>query len=161
MGFVDRQQIDLHLWDAFPGNLGQEPFRRQVEEFQLAVYRIVKNTVNVSIMHTGVNGRRRNPAFSQLGHLVFHQSDQWRDHQANSFPTKCRHLVTDRFSAAGRHQRKGIPPLQRSSNNFCLQFAESLISPVLSQYIQRFTHLTNRSVTTFAGTSTSHVLMKK
>ena len=44
--------------------------------------------------------------------LIFHQGYQRRNHYGGAFADKRRQLISERLSAAGRHQHKHIVPLK-------------------------------------------------
>jgi len=109
VGFVDGQQRHPHFGETRPEQFAVDAFRRNVQEFHVAVDAVVENPVDVARLHTRMNRLGEDAPAAQLVDLIFHQRDQRRHDDAHPVQSEARHLVDDRFPASGRHQHQRIP----------------------------------------------------
>ena len=63
--------------------------------------------------------------------LVFHQCNQWRNDNGNSFFDHCRQLVAQAFSSAGRHDHKSVFTIQQCLYDCFLRTFKSIETKML------------------------------
>ena len=73
--------------------------------------------------------RRRDAARGQAVDLVLHQRDQRRDDDGDAVVQERRHLVAERFAAAGRQDYERVAPLQHRGHGLFLQRTEHALPP--------------------------------
>ena len=76
----------------------------------------------------------RPSSVSASSRFCFHQSYQWRYHQAHTIHGKCRHLEGDALAATRRHQAESIFALAYTLDNFLLNATEVGITPIFLEY---------------------------
>ena len=66
-------------------------------------------------------------------HLVFHQSNQRRDHYGRAFANQRRQLIAERLAAASRHEDKGVLPIKQVTDDGFLVSLEGIEAEVMLQ----------------------------
>ncbi len=69
----------------------------------------------------------------QCRDLVLHQGDQRRDNNACALPQQCRHLVTQRLAAAGRHQHQRVAPSRNVPDDLRLRISKISMAEYFAQ----------------------------
>ena len=87
--------------------------------------------------HAAVDLRGRNAAGPQAVDLIFHQGDERRNHDGESVKDQRRNLVAQRFTTAGRHQRKRIFLFKHRINNAFLLQPERRIAKTRLKDVER------------------------
>ncbi len=106
--FVDGEQRDAGLFEQALKARGEQAFRRDVQELELAGDEFALDLHCRRIVQTGIQERRRNAQFPQGRDLILHQRDQRRDHHRAALAQQRRNLEAQRFAAPGRHQHQRI-----------------------------------------------------
>ena len=133
---VDGQQADFHSAQGLDKLVGLKTFRRDIEEFQTAVCRLVISQFQLIGVHAGIDGRRRDAFLHKMRHLVLHQRDEGRDDEAETVHSLSGHYRVD---------------------DILLQWAETGIVPILLQYGSGLdTHSINSITRVALATPTSH-----
>ncbi len=90
----------------------------------------------------------RKPAFLQLRDLIFHERDQWADHQCGATPRQTGQLVAKRFARSGGHHEQDVFSLNGSAANGFLVRAEGLEAETLvKNFVEIGGQLGGRSLT--------------
>jgi len=84
--------------------------------------------------HSGIQGSGLDVAFAQVGYLVLHQGDEWRNDDAQSVEGEAGYLETDGLAAAGGQQGQGVATVHHRQDNVFLQWPETVVTPVVFQY---------------------------
>ncbi len=108
VGLVDREQCDGAAVEELGSRLDPQPLGGEVQQ--------VEFTGDVGGFNTpafgGVLGRveeaRTHTHCGERIHLVLHQRDKRRNHHTGALADERGDLVTQRFTAAGGHQNKGV-----------------------------------------------------
>ncbi len=87
---------------------GQQPFRRHVEQVELATEQPRLSLRSAGGIERGVEIGGAHAGLEQCVDLVLHQRDQRRDDDAAALAQQRRNLVAERLAAAGRHQHQGV-----------------------------------------------------
>jgi len=72
---------------------------------------------------------------AQVVHLVFHQGNERRYHNAHTVHGDGRHLKRYRLAAAGRHKSQGVVTLGYACYYVVLNAAKILVTPIFAQYL--------------------------
>jgi hypothetical protein len=110
MRFVNRDQRRLALGQHLAEARHAQPLRRNEEELQAAIQVIHAGLPRLRPAEAGVNPPHSQAKQQELGCLVLHQSDEWRDDQSRSAQRNRRQLVAERLAKAGRHHQQQIAP---------------------------------------------------
>ena len=135
---VHGQQRHLHPLHPQAESLGDEPLRSHVEELHVAVDAVVERDVDLPGRQARMHRHGGDPPGAQPVDLILHQGDQRRHDDAQPFARQGRHLVRERFSAAGGHQRERIAPGQDRKDDPLLHGPERVESPVTPQRVVYF-----------------------
>ena len=108
MRLVDREQRDPALAEQVQAARHQQPFRRDVEQVELACEQPPFDRGGFCEGQRGIQRRGLDAGLAQACDLVVHQRDQRRDDDAAALAQQRRQLVAQRFAAAGRHQHEAI-----------------------------------------------------
>ncbi len=120
MRLVDRQQRDLAALEKIERVCPDQPFRRDINQPQLAARDALEHgAVFVGIVG-GVERRGGDAIAAQLRDLVAHQRDQWRHHDGEPVAQQRRKLVAQRLAAAGRHHRQHVAAVENGGNDLGL-----------------------------------------
>ena len=81
VGLVDSNQAHLHLAEVLYEATAAQPFRRNIEELDVAVETVVENGGDVVVTHARSDAGSLDMARMELHDLVFHQRYQRRHHK--------------------------------------------------------------------------------
>ncbi len=82
--------------------------------------------------------------FAEIAHriyLILHKRDQWRNDNCRAFAHQRRQLVTERFTASGGHDHKGVAAGKEAFDNSLLiafEFVESKVHFQCLRQCERF-----------------------
>ena len=93
MRFVDGEEGDLCLVQEFQRARLQQALRRDVQEVDAAFAQRTLGREDLLRGQRGVQEASANAEFTQRAHLILHQRNQWRDHDARALACQRRHLV--------------------------------------------------------------------
>ena len=133
MRLVDGDQADTDAAQHLHGTAGGQPFRGEVEQLQRAGFERLPDRLG---LFGGVaRGQRagRDAGLAQSAHLVAHQRDQRRDHHGHARAEQRRKLETERFAAAGGHDRQHVLAGRHGLDDLPLTGAESVESEHVPQ----------------------------
>ncbi len=108
MRLVDRQQAHIGALELCEGAGLREALGRDVEQPQGSAGQPRGRLPVLSLVVGRVEARGRDPAASELRHLVAHQRDQRRDHDRQAVAQQRRQLIAQRLAAAGGHHREHV-----------------------------------------------------
>jgi len=100
MGLVNCDQIDIHLLESLDENLCFQTLRRNVEKLEVTIDTVVQYRIDLAKAHPRINRYGFDPTCFQVIDLIFHQSNQRRNDQANPFFGQSGNLVTKAFSSS-------------------------------------------------------------
>ena len=112
MRLIHHQIVDVHLGRTGQKQVGTQTLRRHIQELVIAVYSIIQRSVNLTITHPRTYQKRRNPPLAKVLHLILHQGNQRRHHNAYPLLHQSGHLEAHTLPSPRRHQRQHIPPRQ-------------------------------------------------
>ena len=135
VGFVNGQKRDVHPHDAQAERLGGQSFRRDVEEFHVAVDAVVQCDVDGPGREARMDRHGRDAPCPEAIDLVFHQGDERRDDDAHAFAGEGRNLIGERLSAARGHQRQRVAPFHDGADDPLLHGTELREAPVAFQRV--------------------------
>ena len=130
MRLVDRDQRDRQRPADLDEPLADKPLRRDIDDLVDAVRHIVERLVVLSIGKRAVEICRANAGGRQRVDLILHQRDQRRDDQRDPVKQKPGHLIANRLSGAGRHDRQRVAPVEDTVNNLLLSRAKPLVAVI-------------------------------
>ena len=144
MGLVDREQIDRQSAQHFQRVVARQPLGRDIEQTQRAIFQRAEDALTLAAVGRGVQRRRGNAEFAELGDLIAHQGDQRRNHHGQAFARQRRKLETERFAAAGRHHREHVLAAEHRAQDFLLtrtkagkaEHARELAARLLQQHFR-------------------------
>ena len=121
-----------------PEGIRLKTLRSDIQKFHLSIRGIPQSRKLFRRRNTRIDKRRRNPPFTQGIHLILHQGNQRRNHDAVSGPHQERQLVTERFSRAGRHDDADILAVQDVLDDGLLMVKEGIKPEISFQYAVKF-----------------------
>ena len=139
--FVDGEQADARSLKQIEEARRHQPLGRHVDEVQPPGRQIALDLRGLGARQRGVEVRGAHAGFFQRGHLVLHQRDQRRNHNAGALPTpvphECRYLIAKRFAAAGGHQHQAIAAVGDVRDDLRLRAAEGAVAEHIVQHRMR------------------------
>ena len=124
---VDREQGDLPGLEQPHRGVAAQPFRREVQQVELAGPELLLDHVPGSLVQRRVEEVGAYPELAQRLHLVLHERDQRRDDHPGARPDQRRNLVAQRLAAAGRHQHERVVAGDHMRDDRFLVAAERLV----------------------------------
>ena len=132
MRLVDGEQrqprAGLHLLQRAQEIRHQQALRRHVEDIQLAAHQAAKHLAGRFGGQAGIEEGGLHAELLERVHLVLHQRDQRRHHDADAVPQQRGNLVAQRFSAAGRHQHQRVAARRDVLDDGLLLVAEGRVA---------------------------------
>ena len=110
MGLVDGDQRQWRLSEQVQRTRQHQPLRRHVQQIQLAGPEPGFDLGSLLVIQRGIEICRPDPQLAQGGDLIGHQCDQRRHDNPDPLTDQRRDLITDGFTAAGRHQHQHVLP---------------------------------------------------
>ncbi len=108
VGLVDGEQRQRRLMQQLQGARLNQPFRRHIEQVQLAVANLLLQGLTLLGAERGIQEGGAHPQRIERADLILHQGDQRAHHHAHAFAHQRRDLVAQGFTAAGGHQHQGV-----------------------------------------------------
>ena len=102
----------------FRKSVRQQPFRRDIQQLQLAAHQLPRHLARLFGIQAGIEESGRHAELLERIHLVLHQRDQRRHHDADALPQQGRNLVAQRLAAAGGHQHQRIAARRRHARQW-------------------------------------------
>lgn len=124
---VDGEEGDLAAGEQIQGALQTQPLGRQVQQVQLPREELGLHHAPLVEVLRGVHEPGAHAERPQRVHLVLHQRDQRRDHDARAGPDQGRDLIAQGLSAAGRHEHDGVTAGHHVIDDRFLLTAERLV----------------------------------
>ncbi len=110
--------------------LALQPLGRYVEETVRAILAVVQYRLYLRVRHARIDTGGTDVAPAEVLHLVFHQGDQRRHHQTQSFGDKGWYLKTETLTAARRHEGEGVLSPQYPLDDLGLYAAKVVVAVV-------------------------------
>ena len=104
MRFVDREQCDVDARQPFQCALLHQPFWRDIQKLQFPSFQPALDIDHFIEGLRGVEEGSSDAGSFQGRHLILHQGDEGRYHDADTAPDKRGDLVAQRLASARRHQ---------------------------------------------------------
>lgn len=134
---VDREDGDPAAGEQIERGVEAEPLRCQIDDIQLTREELGLDGATLVEVLRRVHEPGADAERAQRVHLVLHESDEGRDHDACAGPDQGRDLIAQGLSAAGRHQDDGVPAVHDMVDDRFLLAAERVISEDAVQRLQR------------------------
>jgi hypothetical protein len=134
---VDGEECDLRAIQQIETARRGEAFGGHVEQVEFAGEQCAFGSAGGTGVERGVEKRRTHAELCQRGHLILHQGDQRRHHDARARPHQRRELVAQRLAAAGGHQHQRIAARHDVVDHGLLAVAERRVAEGLAQDIAR------------------------
>ena len=136
VGLVHGQEADLHLAQLHLEYLGGQTLGRNVKEFVRAKDGVVQMAQHFVTALARIDGCCRDAARAEVGHLVLHQRNERRDHNANALQGQCGHLEGDTLATTRRHEAQGVVASQHTLDNLLLDAAKLLVAPISAKDVK-------------------------
>ena len=156
MGLINRKQRDLLSADRLQEPFVVESFGGYVEKFQRPGVEFSACLFRLVLCERGIHPRGGYPAASQVIDLVFHKSDERRDHQRDAIPHERRQLVTKRLAAARWKYCQCSPVVTERPNDFPLPGTKFRISKLVDENSVGLDHAFVKSVRTLSAEKIFH-----
>jgi hypothetical protein len=128
MGLVDGEQRELDLREPVEAARRGEPFRRDVEQVQLARREALLDGTRFVHALRRIEECSTHAHLLERRHLVLHQRDQRRHDHGRARPQQRRHLVAQRLAAAGGHQDERVAAGHHVLDDLALGAAEDRVA---------------------------------
>jgi hypothetical protein len=139
MGLVDGEQCRRAVPQMREERVGEQPFRRHVDQVQLAGAHLSLDPGRLGAGDAGVQRRGAHAELPERRHLVLHQRDQRRHHDGDARPAQGRDLVAQRLAATGRHQHQRVTAGDQVADDLRLLAAEAIEPEDAAQHLERIT----------------------
>ena len=126
--FVDGEQRDAAAFQQLQTAVGQEAFRRHVQQVQLARQEGPLHVAGDLPFLGRVQERGAHAEFGQRVDLVLHQRDQWRHDDAGAFAHQRGDLIAQRLAAAGGHEHERVAAADHLVDDGLLVAAEGFVT---------------------------------
>ena len=136
--FVHRNKRHLHCFEEFDKTLFVKQFGRNIEQFGFARRHIVHYAENLVFGECRIDVVRHTIICSCLPdsiYLIFHQRDERRHNDSDTFHKKSWKLVANGFSSASGHQHKDVLSRHQVANDCFLIVAKRVEAKIL---LERF-----------------------
>ena len=92
MRLIHNYIADIHFLHIVQEKSGTETLRRDIQELEVTIGRIIQRKVNLTAPHSGIHAQCLYTAAVQVLDLVFHQRDKRRDDYCQTVLHECRYL---------------------------------------------------------------------
>lgn len=99
-------------------------FGRDIHEMIFILRKILQAKILLGCWKRAVDESGGNIAACEAIHLVFHQRDERRDDERETFELQCRKLKDERLARACRHDNEGVMIVEETLNRLLLSRAE-------------------------------------
>ena len=137
MGFIDGKQPDPGARQQAQEARRQQPLGCHVEQVQFALDQLTLDVEGAAGVQCRIEEGRAHAKLSHGRHLILHQRDQRRDHDAGTGTQQGGNLVAQRLAAAGGHQHQGIAAGDQLFDDLLLQAAEVVESEDAAKQLTR------------------------
>ncbi len=138
MRLVDGEQADARALQQLEEARRHQPLGRDIDEIEPAGRQIALDPRGLGAGQRGVQVGGAHARLFQRGHLVLHQGDQGRDHDARALAAPVPHqggnLVAQRLAAAGGHQHQAIAAVGDMRDDVRLRPAERAVAEHVVQH---------------------------
>ena len=134
---VHGKQAHAGLGDGVHERLAAEALGRDVEQLVFAHAQAAQANVGLRVAQAGVDEGAGDTALGELIDLVFHQSDQRRNHQRRAVAHQGGQLVAQRLAATRRHDDDRVAAREHRLDDFILALAEVCEAKMLLQRLAR------------------------
>ena len=124
VGFVDGDQTRLALRKHLRKARHPQPFRRDEQEVERSVQVASTGFARGFARQPRVDPGDVHPELVELGCLVIHERDQWRNDERGAAASKRRQLVAQGFACAGWHHQQHIGAVHGRGTHSLLVGAE-------------------------------------
>ena len=136
VGFVDGDEADVEAGEKAL-ELGQGgAFRGNVEDFDAAVPNTLLDQGNLGRGEGAVDETGGNAVGSEGVDLVFHQGDEWGDHESKAVEGQGGQLVTEGLAAAGGQEDKAVSAGHDGGDDLFLAGQEGVVPEVGFQEVK-------------------------
>ena len=140
MRLVDRERLRAGALQQLTKARHRQALRRNEQQLQLSIeQRALDIPLLARILRT-VQLRGRDAAFAQSVDLILHQRNERRHDDRDVVFQQRRHLIAERFAAAGRHDDETVASGKRRVHRFFLKRAECRIAPVAGDDVEERVH---------------------
>ena len=141
VGFIHRQRHELALimqiLQQLAAGLTLQALRGEIQQPQRALLNLLLQLAQLLQRQPVMQTSRGDAAAAQLGHLVLHQGDQWRNHKHHPTAHQGRQLITKRLPRPRRQNSQAITALQQGLNHLALTGTKVAVTEVLLQRLQQ------------------------
>ena len=123
-----QSRAGLHLLQRAQEIRHQQALRGHIEDVQVAAHQAAKHVAGGVGVQAGVEEGGLHAELLEGVHLVLHQRDQRRHHDADALPQQRGELVAQGFSAAGRHQHQRVATRRDMLDDGLLFVAEGRVA---------------------------------
>ena len=142
MGFINCDEAHGNALELLKKQRTAEALGRDIEQLEPAKDCILQRRDNLAARHGGIDGRRLDAIGLKMGHLIFHQGDQWRDDYADAISSQGWYLEGDGLSTTRRHQSQRVVSAANAVYDVALNAAKVIIAPIT---LKNFTILVQSS----------------
>ena len=140
VSLINRDRRQIPGAEIFLPMIKHEALWRCVEKPVAALVQTGKAGFGLFDAERGIQKSRLHARCLKLVHLVFHQGNQRRNNQRQSFSQQRWELKAKRFATTRRQQRKCISPRQVRLHDFALQWTKSIITESDLERFLNFIH---------------------
>ena len=136
MRLVDGEQRELGARQQIERALEHEALGGDIQQVELAAQQLGFDRARLAGIERGIEKRRAHPGLFERRHLVLHERDQRRDHDAGAGAGDGRDLEAQRLATAGGHEHQRIAAGHERADHFCLRRAEAFVAEDAVQNLQ-------------------------
>ena len=137
MRLIHGNQAYRQLRQPLPESLALQTLGRHIQEMIRTKLTVVQCHTLLVAAHPRADGGGKDIPLTQVCHLVFHQCNQRRYHQAKPAFYHRRHLKTQALTPTRRHKRKRVSACEHTFYYLRLQRAEIIVMPICVKHFTR------------------------
>ena len=128
VGLIDGEQRQGGTRQQVEGALQHQPLGRDIQQIKLSAQQLLLDGTRAGGIEGGIEKRGAHPGLLEGRHLVLHQGDQRRDHDAGAGARNGRNLKTQGLATAGGHEHQGIAAGHEGGDDLLLRRAKVLVT---------------------------------
>jgi hypothetical protein len=137
MGLIDHTERNIKALQKIEKIGDGESLRSDIEQLILAIFERAHTLENFPAIERAVEKCRGDPGSIQSIDLIFHQRDEWADHNRHAWHEHRRKLEAERFSRARWHKREDVVLRHHSLNDLALKRTKRVESEIFFECVEQ------------------------
>ena len=134
---VDGEQREFRAREQIQRAVEQQALGGDIQQVEFAAQQLRFDGARLRRVERGIEKFRAHAGLLQRRHLVLHQRDQRRHHDAGTGAGDGRNLEAQRLAAAGRHEHQRVAAGHERADHFRLRAAEAFVAEDAVEDVKR------------------------